>query len=426
MVTRSFFLFILFAAFLFAACASAGRDGGASEGLQEPAKPAENRKDAAVREAPREKKEVPAREPQVLRVGLVLPLTGDLSSFGQAVLEGAIVARKELQNGRGLAVRFEIVDNREDHATGSVESVEIARRLLEKDVCAVIGPLTTPCVVATALALARDSVLVISPTSSAYEVGRASFNAFSLSSPCPSLSRQIAAFAVRELDVSRFAVLYPADPYGEIMSRAFVAEAERQGATIAIAVPFAPSQTTFEREVRMIGLYNPHALFLPARSEDIVQIAPQIPYYGTRDILLLGTDGWNYEGVPREGGAYVEGAYFCDSFSSESPRLGWEEFSGSYINEFHKEPTKVAAWGYDALTMIADSFARAGSVRPGSLLEAFTSRAEFAGASAIYHMSGGHFDREGFLFTISGGEIVSLESEHQEPTEQDSTGTQGG
>jgi branched-chain amino acid transport system substrate-binding protein len=427
MLTRSCSLFILFfGVFLCLSCGAVRRTGGEGDSLPEKARPQIGRDESRTRTASREKEGLASKESRRLSVGFVLPLTGELASFGQAVLEGSLVAREEFESERGLAIEFEVVDNSEDFATGSIESADIAKRLAGKGVSAVVGPLTTPCVVAAALVLAGDSVLVLSPTSSAYELPDVSFNVFSLGTLCPSLSKKIASFAVAELDIARCAILYPADAYGEFMSRAFIDEIERLGASVTIAVPFATSQTTFEREVRMIALYDPEALFLPARSEDIVQIAPQIPFYGTGDILLLGADGWNYEEVAREGGSYVEGVYFCDSFSAGSPRLLYERFSERYIHTFRKEPTKISAWGYDALTMIVDAWTRAGSARPGPLLAAFVTSGEFSGATGIYRQSGGRLEREGFLFTISGGEIVSLESEIHDPAGRDTTGAQGG
>jgi branched-chain amino acid transport system substrate-binding protein len=423
MVTRSLALFIFLAIFVCQSCGVIERHGREGETPPEPDSNQIGRENEKERASSREEEALP-EAPGSLTIGLVLPLTGELASFGQAILEGSLVARKELASERGLAVELEIVDNNEDYASGTIETVIIARRLAAKGIPAVIGPLTTPCAVAAGLALAGDSILVISPTSSAYELPDVSFNVFSFNSPNPLLAARIAEFAVRELDVRKFAILYPEDAYGELMSASFIREAESLGAEVAVTIPFTPSQTTFESEVQMVSLYAPQALFLPAYSDDIVQIAPQIPYYGAGDVLLLGTDGFNYEEVLRDGGSYVEGAYFCDSFAAESPALRYDAFSRPFIDFFRKEPTKISAWGYDAVTMIADAWASARESRPGALLAEFIARREFTGASGIYRQAGGRLEREGFLFTISGGEIVGIESDNRDPAGHRTTGAQ--
>ncbi len=341
-------------------------------------------------------------------VGLILPLTGELSNFGQAVLEGALVARDRFEDEYPLAIEFLLLDNRENYHTGSVRAIEIAQELRTEGVSAVIGPLTTPSVVATALTLAPDSILILSPTSSVFDLPRVAPNTFSLNTPSPSLSREIARFAVLDMNMSRFAILYPADIYGLVMTEAFIEEVEEMGGRIMITRSFSPEQTTFEDEIKTVAVYEPDALFIPARSEDVIQIAPQIPYYGTAGILLLGADGWNYEDVARKAGAYVEGVYFTDSFLPASPDLDYQDFAIPYIERYRKEPTRIAGWGYDALAMIVEAYLEGGG-DPPALLRAFRSADEMQGATAVYRFVDGRLERDGYVFTIAGGEILSIE-----------------
>lgn len=360
-----------------------------------------------------------------LKIGVVLPLTGELSGFGQAVLEGILVAREELLENGFENIEFEFIDNEESYSDGSIRSLEIAEHLRDEGVSAIIGPLTTPSVVVTAMTLAPDSILVLSPTSSAYDLPRVAGNVVSLNSPSSTLSRKIARFAVNELNLFTFSVLYPSNPYGQVMTESFIDEIERLGGKVVITSSFPPSQTTNENEIKKIALYNTDALYIPARSEDVIQIAPQIPYYGIYDAILLGADGWNYEDVARKGDNYVEGVYFSDSFFPESQELVFEKFSDPYILQYRKEPTRIAGWGYDALQMIVDAYDRGGA-RPGELLEAFFETERFEGATAVYGMVDGQLEREGYLFTISGGEIVTLESNVTDSSSLNTIETQGG
>jgi branched-chain amino acid transport system substrate-binding protein len=359
-----------------------------------------------------------------IKVGVVLPLSGELSGFGQAILEGLLVAREVLQSQSAERIEFVLVDNAESYSTGSVRSIEIAERLRDEKVSAIIGPLTTPSVVTTALTLSPDSILILSPTSSDYDLPQVTSNVFSLNTPSPSLSRRIARFAVNELNLFRFSVLYPGDLYGQVMAESFIEEVEQLGAKVVITVSFPPSQTTYEKEIKTIALYYPEALYIPARSEDVIQIAPQIPYYGMYDVHLLGADGWNYIDVTRKGGEYVEGVYFSDSYLPESTGLIHDSFSIPYIEVYRKEPTRIAGWGYDALALIFDAYERGGS-RAGALLEAFLDTSGFRGATARYTIVNGRMEREGFLFTISGGGIVTLESVEIDSSEQDTIEVHG-
>lgn len=424
MKKNSLAVFLLSLVFLCLACQAVKRYGK---------RPEPHPQDTAAEEKRRrepEKRAQPAVEttgglPSRLKIGVVLPLSGELSGFGQAVLEGLLIARDEFKSELGEEIEFELVDNEENYRIGSVRSIEIAKRLKDEGVIAVVGPLTTPSLVSTALTLSSDSILVLSPSSSAYDLPQVAANAFSLNMPSPSLSRKIARFATRELDLTSFAVLYPGNLYGHVMTESFIEEVELQGGNVMVVVSFSPSQKTFENEIKTIALYRPDALFIPARSEDVIQIAPQVPYYGLYEVVLLGVDGWNYDDVTRKGGTYVEGVYFADSFFPESPELIYDRFSESYIRLYRKEPTRIAAWGYDALAMIVEAHEEGGD-RAGALLEAFRGMKRFKGSTAIYSMVDGRIEREGFLFTISGGEIESLEYDTGRRNSHDTQKSHGG
>jgi ABC-type branched-subunit amino acid transport system substrate-binding protein len=239
------------------------------------------------------------------------------------------------------------------------------------------------------------------------------------------LSREIARFAVNQLNLYHFSVLYPSNLYGQVMTEAFIDEVEQLGGKIVITSSFPPSQTTYENEIKTIALYHTEALYIPARSEDVIQIAPQVPYYGIYDAILLGADGWNYEDVARKGDNYVEGVYFSDSFFPQSSELIFDRFADPYINWYRKEPTRIAGWGYDAVRLIVDAYQRGGP-QPGDLLEAFFGTSRFNGATAVYGIINGRLEREGFLFTISGGEIVTLETDVFDSSFQNTNETQGG
>ncbi len=422
----SFAALLFFLVVSFQSCGKVQRYGKKDERkINEPTGEASPSSGKSETEIPRKNGQDLEMIDEPLRVGIILPLSGDLSSFGQAVLEGILIAKDEFLNDRHIRIEFELIDNAENYRTGSIKSIEIAQRLRDRQVSAVIGPLTTPSVVSTALTLAADSILVLSPTSSAYDLPGVSVNAFSLSTPSPSLSRRIASFAVRDLGLSTFAVLYPDNLNGHIMARAFIDEIEALGETVVIAVAFPTTGKTYENEIKTIALYHPEAVYIPARSEDVIQIAPQIPYYSIYDAVLLGADGWNYDDITRKGGTYVEGVYFSDSYFPESAELIHEKFAGPYIEIHRKEPNRIAGWGYDTLAMIVQAYEQGGS-RPAELLEAFLQTSDFRGATAIYSMVDGRLERKAFLFTISGGEIVTLESVPADSISPDLIESQGG
>ena len=72
----------------------------------------------------------------VIRIGVFLPLTGQMAYGGQLELDGVKMAHKELPSVLGKKIELFVVDNKSD----KVESANAVKRLIEKEkVVAIIG-----------------------------------------------------------------------------------------------------------------------------------------------------------------------------------------------------------------------------------------------------------------------------------------------
>ncbi len=340
------------------------------------------------------------------KVALLLPLTGSFSQYAQAVLKGVQLALHppagEPETGLGLEV-FDTGGEFPDLMKTVDEIMD------DPELLAVIGPLSSSLTVSISRKLQGEKLTLISPTASERGINDLGKNIFSLNFVDESLATRIAEFAVIDLGLKQIASIFPMDDYGYRMVKAFIGRVEELGGEVVVAQGYPISATTFDSELKRIAYYSPEAIFIPAHSEEIPLIAPQITFYGMDDVQLLGTSGWNNRRVARLGEKYVEGAFFTDTFFESSPRIGYREFSRRYEDAYKEEASRVAGLGYDAVNLIIRGLQAGGGGRYSRSTD-FSDLVYYRGATAVYSMTDdGYFRKEPLLLTISGGKIRAIE-----------------
>jgi ABC-type branched-subunit amino acid transport system substrate-binding protein len=234
--------------------------------------------------------------------GVLLPLTGKFASYGARLME--II--KFFEKNRSLPFTLYPVDTRSD----PVEAVLAASRLVdEKRVDFMIGPIFSieafsvcgyahakgiPVIIPAALEARFDLIPMVFTPEQNNELQ----------------AKVLARYCVRQLDMSRFAVLYPDMAKYKAAVKAFMDEVLRNNAEIVAAETFDPDSITLKWELERIKAKDPDAIFLAMDTDMIINTAPQVLYYRLEGVKLIGIESFDHERVPRFGEKYVESAVF--------------------------------------------------------------------------------------------------------------------
>ncbi len=261
--------------------------------------------------------------------------------------------------------------------------------------------------------------------------------------------RDLVLYAMDYLRARRFAILYPANAYGERMLQLFWDEARRKGATLAAASAFTPWNVnvqlgdkepvglkqifeTFvgqDRPLRpadralleAVGDPRPDpivdfdALFVPLgpdAGQDLRLIAPYPVTVDAESVLLLGTRFWNDDAVLVAGGNKLEGSVFADVYD----RFGGQPRVAAFQNRHHTwyghrpryaAPSYYSAAGYDTLSMVIDRL-RDPSVRSReALARSLKTSTPYSGVTGLTAFrASGEANKETIFFRIRGNEFV--------------------
>jgi ABC-type branched-subunit amino acid transport system substrate-binding protein len=172
-------------------------------------------------------------EPTV-KLGAVLPLFQDskepsVKEIGAEMLQGIQYAIGEARTKSGVWIDLKYVDSEAD----SAKAVEVVRTLSDdRDVVAIIGPVYSAEVSASARVADDKGVPLVSPTANANGLASLGSYIFQANPDFDLRGRASARYAMQHLGLRTFAVLAPSDSYGKLMAESFLAEIARLGGTI--------------------------------------------------------------------------------------------------------------------------------------------------------------------------------------------------
>ncbi|MEA3544853.1 MAG: penicillin-binding protein activator, partial [Thermodesulfobacteriota bacterium] len=304
-------------------------------------------------------------------IGVLLPLSGRYASYGELVKKGLELALQE-HNKTRLPARFIYHDT----AVEGITSAQLVSSLTDDDkVMAVIGPLLGTIAGEAAHRAQREMVpmLTLAQTEGLPEIGHFIFR--EMLTP----EQQVKALVDYALasDHISFSILRPENHLGEKMTELFVAELQRSGGEIIDIVSYPDDSTDFRKQIQQLlwedrqveiprttteveeevaELEYPlppfHALFIPDYADRISQIAPQLMFYGLKDVTLLGINGWNTPELVSRAGRFLKQAVFVDTFypASKSPEV--QRFMELYRQTYQEEPTILGAQAFDVATLL--------------------------------------------------------------------------
>jgi branched-chain amino acid transport system substrate-binding protein len=283
------------------------------------------------------------------KIGLILPGTGRFAAVGAQLLEGALLAVAERRRlAPALEVELVVVHDSSRTDIGA----DLLRELEEGGVVGVVGPIRSEALLAVAGARRSAGLVIVSPTAS--EDAGLPFNSYSLwqrERRDTEAAVRLAEWMTSELRLTRFGILYPhSADVGSL--QAFQETVEESGGVLIGAFPYDSDSTTFEAPISALGQLEPEGvLVLADNPRTVLQIAPQLVYYGLRSKIISGGANWSDpEVVRRLDPSYADFRLVATYLDRVNPGTGWMRFKNSYEAEYRKAlpDNMFVALGYDA------------------------------------------------------------------------------
>ena len=372
----------------------------------------------------------PPKDPfGLVRVGLLLPLSGPSADIGQALLNAAQLALFDVSDDRFVLQPYDTRGTPDGAAEAATLAVAHGAQVL-------LGPVfsaSAKAVIPQARAAGVNMIpFTTDPTVAAPGV-------FVMGILVHEQVRRIIAFS-RAQGIERFAVLAPATPYGETVVDALNQILLQTGGFLTRVAYYDASGSNLNDVVRSLADYDrrhnallaqraalqarndpvsrsalqrlerldtigdvPYdAILLPEQGGRLTEVAALLPFYDvdpTR-VQLLGTLLWHSPGLGREP-ALIGGWYPAPSPEANAG------FYARYQTLYGALPPAIATHGYDAVALTA-VLGRTQSEQPFSS-NALASPSGFAGVDGVFRLLPNGLSERGFaILEVSrdGAEVI--------------------
>jgi ABC-type branched-subunit amino acid transport system substrate-binding protein len=317
-----------------------------------------------------------------LRIGAVLPLTGDLASFGPSQAEAARIAVDRITEALEMAdvpdVSVELVGV-EDDGGKSQAGVEAATKLVQTDdVQVLLATMASSVTIPIAQSVATpNEIVLISPTSTAPEISDLEDDGYVyriLSSDTLQGSALVDAVADAFGADATINVGARNDAFGTALKQLFEDGWEEGGGTVGGSVSWNPDAATFDTEAQQLAAGTPDGWVIIDFPETFAKVGPALVRAGGWDpTKSFMTEAMrNADELKKIGAQATDGLRGTAPTSEDAPAR--DAFDALFTAEA-KEGTPLTGFegaSFDAVMLAFLAALQAGSSDPAAIKEELT------------------------------------------------------
>lgn len=300
----------------------------------------------------------------LVRVGLLVPLSGPAAPIGQGLLNAAQMAAFDAADDRFVLQPYDTGGSPNGAAAAAQQALSQGAQVL-------LGPLFSGSTRAVGPVAARAGVNVVAFTTDASAAGG---NVYVMGYLVDDQVDRVVRFALGE-GRSRFGALVPNETYGQVATNALRRQVSARGGQLVSVQTYAPDNPDLREPAR--ALSGADAILIPDAGDGLRAAVNGLAYVDidAPRTRYMGTMLWDDPGLWRE--SALAGGIF-----PAPPRDSVRRFEERYKSGFGTPPPDLAVLGYDA-TALAAVLARQGG-GPRFDRATLTSAAGFGGAAGIF------------------------------------------
>jgi branched-chain amino acid transport system substrate-binding protein len=338
----------------------------------------------------------------VIRVGAIAEMTGDMPAVGASFKSAAELAVKEVNDAGGLQVgdkKYKVELFLEDNAGKAEQSAAGAQKLItQNDVLAIVGPNPSRYAIPAAEICEQSKVLMVAPwstnpkTTQDSRSGAPKKYVFRACFTDPFQGQVLAKFAKDNLKANKAAVLFDvASDYNKGLAEIFKASFEKLGGTVPAFESYTTNDKDFSAQLTKIKNAAPDVLFLPNYYTEVPLQVQQAHRLGI-NVPVLGSDSWGSAELLKLCEKDCEGYYFSSHYAADMATSAAQAFIGKFKAAYNNPPDDVAALTYDSFELVFEALRKAGKLDREAVRDAFSKISLYEGVTGTIKYQEGSGD----------------------------------
>lgn len=324
-----------------------------------------------------------AADADEVRIGVYLPLTGQVAFGGQLELDGVKLAHQEMSEVLGKPIRLVVVDNKSD----KVESANAVKRLINRDkVHALIGTYGSSFAMAGGDVAEKAGIpgMGTSCTNPLVTLGKKYYFRACYIDPYQGAAAATYAYDMLGARKAAFLIEISGD-YSVGLANFFKKSFQNFGGEIVATLSYNAGDQDFTAQLTEIISKKPDVLYIPANFAEGAIIMRQARELGA-EFTIMGGDAMDNPKIVEIGGKDVEG-FLHTTFPYDPNMTDMSDIAKKFTEQWYAvypdkgEPNVNAALGYDSYMLVVDAIRRAGTTDPEAITKALAETKGFPGVT---------------------------------------------
>jgi branched-chain amino acid transport system substrate-binding protein len=348
------------------------------------------------------------QEPGAIRIGAVLPLSGDVAVYGNNTKEGIELALDEInRKGDVKGIKLEVIyeDSKAQPQTGVVAFQKL---ISVNKVAVVIDNSVSSVALAMVPIASRDSVVIVSTGSTNPKLSGSSPFFFRIWNSDALEGKWTARFAADSLQIKTLSILYVNNDYGKGLEEVFRKQFENAGGTILSSESFEQGASNFRTALLKAKVKKAKAVYIVAYPKEIGVLLKQMKELGLK-AKRLGTVTMEDPQIITIAGEASEGVIYPFPMEPNKNDTVVASFERKFEEKYGKQPGITADVGYDALKMIWLAIGTSSRVSGEEIRTGLRRIKAYHGASGIMEFDeSGDVNKPMNMKTIKDGKFVRM------------------
>ena len=298
---------------------------------------------------------------KVAKIGVIAPLSGDLSALGLGIQHSVELAVKEANEKKaipGWTLEVEAVDDEAKPDVGKNAATKLAG---DDAVVGVVGNLNSSVALQTQPVFATAKITQVSPANTNPALtkgpdGKRLFDTYFRTCTTDSIQGPFAAqYLFNTAGIKEVATVHDKKTYGQGLVEAFTKEFEKLGGKVVAAETINPDDDKYDAVISKIKPANPAAVYYGGEYPQGAPFSQQMKAAGL-NVPLMGGDGL-YSGKYMElAGATADGDLATSVGAPTDTLASAKEFVDAYGKGGYADPYEAyGAYAYDAANAIIEA-----------------------------------------------------------------------
>ena len=310
-----------------------------------------------------------------IKVGVVLPLTGEQAKFGEIEKNSFQMALEEINkaggvNGRSIELLFEDDTGKPEVGRSAVE------KLISRDnVIVLTGGYSSSVTYAISAVAQQRKVPFLVTTGSDDKITEQKWDyVFRINPPVSEYPKALNSFLQEVVKPSTVAILHENTLFGQSGSKNFAMQCEKAGIKVLIKEGYESGAVDFKPLLIKVKAAKPDLVYMISYVMDAALLMRQSKELDFNPKLFVGGGaGFTLPEFGKNAGAASEDVFSADLWTPTVPYPGAREYFDAYVKRFGHDTEYHGAEAYASMYVVADALKRAKELTPAAVREALVS-----------------------------------------------------